>query len=59
MQSKNEKGADTDPVGSPRRRARLVEMMHEAPEFAGRIDFTEEEIIRFAATRLQIDTDPA
>ena len=38
-------------LGSPRRREKLVEMMREE------IHFSEEAIVRFARTRLQIDTD--
>ena len=38
-------------IGSPRRKARLVELMREE------IHFTDEAIARFAKTRLQIDAD--
>lgn len=38
-------------IGSPRRRERLVELMRRE------IDFSEEAIVRFAKTRLQIDAD--
>lgn len=38
-------------IGSPRRRARLVELMREE------VEFKEEAIVRFGQHRIQIDTD--